>query len=179
MTYRSKVIFVYLLGFALDLLNMFVANIAYPQIALELQASVTQLAWISNAYMLGLTLIIPLSVWLAEQLGERRLIIGSLGLFSVFSLLVAQSGSIDTLIGWRLLQEQLCQRPTTNRELLLIRSLRGRAGTDDLHFVAGQIDSDLLSAERPFGVGHRGRRSVHVDHPAADEVRCLVPCSLS
>ncbi|MFW0758808.1 MFS transporter [Pseudomonas sp. H11T01] len=104
MAYRSKVTLVYLLGFALDLLNMFVANIAYPQIALELQASVTQLAWISNAYMLGLTLIIPLSVWLAERLGERRLIIGSLGLFAVFSLLVAQAGSIDTLIGWRLLQ---------------------------------------------------------------------------
>ena len=53
MAYRSKVALVYLLGFALDLLNMFVASIAYPDIARQLHASVTQLAWIGNAYMLG------------------------------------------------------------------------------------------------------------------------------
>jgi len=73
MAYRSKVALVYLLGFALDLLNMFVASIAYPAIAQQLQASVTQLAWISNAYMLGLTLIIPLSVWLATRVASHTL----------------------------------------------------------------------------------------------------------
>ncbi|ANH96716.1 hypothetical protein A8L59_04750 [Pseudomonas koreensis] len=104
MAYRSKVALVYLFGFALDLLNMFAASIAYPDIARELHASVTQLAWISNAYMLGLTLIIPLSVWLAARLGERRLILGSLLLFGIASGLVAQAGSIESLIGWRLLQ---------------------------------------------------------------------------
>ncbi|MFJ4249491.1 drug resistance transporter, EmrB/QacA subfamily [Pseudomonas helmanticensis] len=104
MAYRSKVALVYLLGFALDLLNMFVASIAYPDIAQQLHASVTQLAWISNAYMLGLTLIIPLSVWLAARMGERRLILASLLLFGIGSALVAQAGSIESLIGWRLLQ---------------------------------------------------------------------------
>lgn len=104
MAYRSKVALVYLLGFALDLLNMFSASIAYPDIARELQASVSELAWISNAYMLGLTLIIPLSVWLAAKVGERRLILGSLALFGLASSLVAGANSIEALIGWRLLQ---------------------------------------------------------------------------
>lgn len=104
MAYRSKVALVYLLGFALDLLNMFVATIAYPDIARELHASVTELAWIGNAYMLGLTLIIPMSVWLAARVGERRLILASLLLFGIASGLVAQAGSIESLIGWRLLQ---------------------------------------------------------------------------
>lgn len=104
MAYRSKVALVYLLGFALDLLNMFVASIAYPDIVQQLHASVTELAWITNAYMLGLTLIIPLSVWLAARVGERRLILASLLLFAIGSALVAQAGSIESLIGWRLLQ---------------------------------------------------------------------------
>lgn len=104
MAYRSKVALLYLLGFALDLLNMFAASIAYPDIARQLQASVTQLAWITNAYMLGLTLIIPMSVWLAARVGERRLILASLLVFGVASGLVAQAGSIESLIGWRLLQ---------------------------------------------------------------------------
>ena len=104
MTYRSKVAWIFLLGFALDLVNMFVATVAYPDIARELHASVTQLAWISNAYMLGLTLIIPLSVWLAAIMGERTLIATSLLLFAGASVLVGQAGSIEALIGWRAVQ---------------------------------------------------------------------------
>jgi MFS family permease len=104
MTYRSKVAWIFLLGFALDLVNMFVATVAYPDIALELHASVTQLAWVSNAYMLGLTVIIPFSVWLAALLGERNLIATSLLLFAGASVMVGQAGSIEALIGWRLLQ---------------------------------------------------------------------------
>jgi MFS family permease len=83
---------------------MFVATVAYPDIARELHATVTQLAWISNAYMLGLTLIIPLSVWLAAIMGERTLIATSLLLFAGASVMVGQAGSIDALIGWRALQ---------------------------------------------------------------------------
>ncbi len=104
MTYRSKVAWIFLLGFALDLVNMFVATVAYPDIARELHASVTQLAWISNAYMLGLTVIIPLSVWLAALMGERTLIAASLLLFAGASVMVGQASSIETLIGWRGLQ---------------------------------------------------------------------------
>ncbi|MBY8969061.1 MULTISPECIES: MFS transporter [Pseudomonas] len=104
MTYRSKIAWIFLLGFALDLVNMFVATVAYPDIARELHASVTQLAWISNAYMLGLTVIIPLSVWLAALMGERTLIATSLLLFAGASVMVGQAGSIDALIGWRAVQ---------------------------------------------------------------------------
>ncbi|WP_106805109.1 MFS transporter [Pseudomonas sp. S5D5] len=104
MTYRSKIAWIFLLGFALDLLNMFVATVAYPDIGRELQASVTQLAWVSNAYLLGLTLIIPLSVWLAALMGERGLIVVSLLIFAGASVLVGQADSIETLIGWRALQ---------------------------------------------------------------------------
>ncbi|MQB15560.1 MFS transporter [Pseudomonas lactis] len=104
MTYRSKVAWIFLFGFALDLVNMFVATVAYPDIARELHASVTQLAWISNAYMLGLTLIIPLSVWLAAIMGERTLIATSLLLFAGASVMVGQAGSIEALIGWRAVQ---------------------------------------------------------------------------
>ncbi|WP_426136211.1 MFS transporter [Pseudomonas sp. PWP3-1b2] len=104
MTYRSKVAWIFLLGFALDLMNMFVATVAYPDIALEMHASVTQLAWISNAYMLGLTLIIPLSVWLAAIMGERTLIAASLLVFAGASVMVGQASSIEALICWRALQ---------------------------------------------------------------------------
>ncbi|MCF7749968.1 MFS transporter [Bacillus subtilis subsp. subtilis] len=104
MTYRAKVETLYLLGFSLDLVNMFIGTVAYPAIAADLHASVPQLAWIGNAYMLGLTLVIPLSSWLAARLGERGVLCLSLGVFGVGALLAGTASSIEGLIGARLLQ---------------------------------------------------------------------------
>ncbi len=104
MPYRSKVALVYLLGFFIDLVNMFIANIAYPEIGNALGATVGELAWIGNAYMLGLSIVIPLSVWLASALGERRLMVLSLALFVLASLAAGLAGSISGLIVFRFVQ---------------------------------------------------------------------------
>jgi len=104
MTYRAKVELLYLLGFSLDLVNMFIGTVAYPAVATDLHASVPQLAWIGNAYMLGLTLVIPLGSWLAARLGERRLLCLSLAVFALGAILAGTAPSIEALIGWRLLQ---------------------------------------------------------------------------
>lgn len=104
MPYRSKVALIYLLGFALDLLNMFALNSAYPALGQELQASVTQLSWVSNLYLIGLTLVIPLGTWLAQRIGERRTLLLSLTLFGLGTTLAGAATSIDSLLFWRLLQ---------------------------------------------------------------------------
>lgn len=104
MSIRSKIAFVYLLGFAIDLANMFVINAAYPMIQRGLHASVAQLAWIGNAYMLGLTVVIPLGTWLARRFGERRVLAASLLLFGIASAGAAVAPTPGVLIAWRLVQ---------------------------------------------------------------------------
>ena len=79
---RSRIAIVYLLGFAIDLANMFMLNAAYPALQRELHASVAQLAWVGNMYVLGLTVVIPFGTWLARRCGERRVFAASLLLFS-------------------------------------------------------------------------------------------------
>ncbi|MEB3754229.1 MFS transporter [Acinetobacter sp. MD2(2019)] len=104
MNYRVRVACIYLLGFFIDLINMFIANIAYPEIGRNFDASITQLAWISNSYILGLTLVIPLSSWLGKKVGNKRTLILSLGLFIVSTCGVAASTSISQMITWRCFQ---------------------------------------------------------------------------
>lgn len=104
MSYRSKVAIVYLLGFFVDLINMFIANVAYPAIGQAMRASVSQLAWVSNGYILGLTLVIPLSAWLAQRIGGRRVFLLSLALFMLATFGAGNADSIGALIGWRTLQ---------------------------------------------------------------------------
>ena len=53
MTYRSKVAVVYLLGFFLDLINMFIASVAFPAMAHAFHATPSALAWVSNGYIAG------------------------------------------------------------------------------------------------------------------------------
>ncbi|WP_028942053.1 MFS transporter [Pseudomonas vranovensis] len=100
----SKVAFIYLLGFALDLLNLFALGSAYPVMGQELQASVAQLSWVSNLYLIGLTLVIPLGSWLARRIGERQTLLLSLLLFGLATVLAGSARAIDSLLLWRLLQ---------------------------------------------------------------------------
>lgn len=104
MTYRSKVATVFLLGFFLDLINMFIASVAFPAMSQALHASVGELAWVSNGYIAGLTLILPFSAWLSQRFGARRIFLLSLGLFSVGALASGQADSLTSLILWRALQ---------------------------------------------------------------------------
>lgn len=104
MTYRMRVASVYLLGFFIDLVNMFIANVAYPEIGQHFNAPISQLAWISNGYILGLTLVIPLSGWLARRIGAKRLFILSLLIFIVGTCGVGASISVSQLITWRWVQ---------------------------------------------------------------------------
>ncbi|MFS7244533.1 MFS transporter [Rahnella inusitata] len=104
MNYRTRVAVVYLLGFFVDLINMFIANVAYPGIARHFQAPVSALAWVSTGYILGLTLVIPLSRWLTARFGARRIFIVSVVIFMVASLGAGTAGSLMSLIVWRIVQ---------------------------------------------------------------------------
>jgi EmrB/QacA subfamily drug resistance transporter len=104
MSARSRIAIVYLLGFGIDLANMFMINAAYPALQRELHASVAQLAWIGNMYVLGLTVVIPLGAWLARRYGERRVLVASLLLFALGCLGVGGARTIQAVLGWRLLQ---------------------------------------------------------------------------
>jgi len=104
MDYRQKVAALYLLGFFIDLINMFITSAAYPGIGRALGASVSQLGWISTAYIIGLTIVIPASAPLAAYYGSKRIFISSLLMFLLASMAAGQAGSIDALIAWRALQ---------------------------------------------------------------------------
>ncbi|SCX46242.1 MFS transporter [Variovorax sp. EL159] len=104
MSYRKKVAALYLLGFFVDLVNMFIANVAYPDIARAFDASIATLAWVGNAYILGLTLVIPLSGWLARRHGSKNIFMLSLAVFMLATLGAGTADTISALIAWRFVQ---------------------------------------------------------------------------
>ncbi|EKT59246.1 MFS transporter [Providencia rettgeri] len=104
MTYRYKIATVFLLGFFIDCINIFMSAIALPDIASSFSVSQSQVAWVANAYILGLVLVMPISLWLADRLGNQKLLCYSMLLFSVAAWFSGSSGSIYSLIFWRFIQ---------------------------------------------------------------------------
>ena len=104
MSYRYKIATVFLLGFFIDCINIFMSAIALPNIASSFSVSQSMVAWITNAYILGLILIMPMSLWLATKLGNQKLLCYSMLLFSISICFIGFSESIYSLIFWRFIQ---------------------------------------------------------------------------
>ncbi|HFF1655229.1 MULTISPECIES: MFS transporter [Providencia] len=104
MSYRYKIATVFLLGFFIDCINIFMSAIALPDIASSFSASQSQVAWVANAYILGLVLVMPISLWLAGRFGNQKLLCYSMLLFTLAVWLSGSSQSIYSLIFWRFVQ---------------------------------------------------------------------------
>ncbi|QXB47134.1 MFS transporter [Acinetobacter seifertii] len=104
MSYRYKIATVFLLGFFIDCINIFMSAIALPHIASSFSVSQSMVAWVTNAYILGLILIMPMSLWLATKLGNQKLLCYSMLLFSISICFIGFSESIYSLIFWRFIQ---------------------------------------------------------------------------
>jgi len=92
------------LGVIMVALDGTVVAIANPFIAQDLGASLADLQWVTNAYLLALAVLLIPAGWLGDRFGRRRMfLIGVVGL-AVASLAVGLSGSIGEIIVFRVLQ---------------------------------------------------------------------------
>src|SRR5690606_41711898 len=80
------------------------SKIAFPAMARAFNTTPSALAWVSNGYIAGLTLVIPFSSILTRRVGPKRVILLSLLLFSAASVAAGLSSSLESLIAWRVVQ---------------------------------------------------------------------------
>ena len=104
MTYRYRLTIVFVLGFFIDCINIFMSTISFPSIASEFGVSESSVSWVANSYILGLTLIIPVSSWLSSKLGARIVMTTSMVVFTIGAIICGYSESFMVLIVSRFLQ---------------------------------------------------------------------------
>ena len=92
------------LGSGMVLLDGTVVNVALRTIGGDLDASLSQLQWISNAYLLTLASLILLGGSLGDRLGRRRVFLVGVVWFAVASALCGLAPNAETLIAARALQ---------------------------------------------------------------------------
>ena len=92
------------LGSGVAILDGSVVNIAVKAIGTELEASLAQLQWVINGYMLALASLVLVGGALGDRLGRKRIYLVGMAWFLVGSALCTVAQSPGQLIGMRVLQ---------------------------------------------------------------------------
>ena len=98
------VILAAVLGSGMVMLDGTVVNVALRTIGTDLDASLSQLQWISNAYLLALASLILLGGALGDRLGRRRIFVTGVVAFAAASAVCGLAPDPGTLIAARALQ---------------------------------------------------------------------------
>jgi len=91
-------------AFFMESLDTTILNTAVPTIAAALRVSPLSMKSVLASYTLSLAVFIPISGWMADRFGTRRVFASAIGIFTLGSLLCGISTDIHLLVAFRLLQ---------------------------------------------------------------------------
>jgi EmrB/QacA subfamily drug resistance transporter len=94
---RRGTLAVVCLATAMLMLDIAVVNTALPKIASDLDAGISGLQWVVDAYTVALAAVVLTSGSIADRLGRRRVFAGGLVLFTLSSLWCAVATNIEML----------------------------------------------------------------------------------
>ena len=140
------------LGSGVAILDGSIVNIALKTIGEDLHASLADLQWVSNGYLLALASLILVGGALGDRLGRRRMyVIGIIG-FAVCSALCAIAQSPQQLIGARVLQGVSAALLTPGSLAIIESSFRKEDRAGAIGWWAGV--SGVTTALGPFVGGY-------------------------
>jgi DHA2 family multidrug resistance protein len=88
----------------MEVLDTTVVNVSVPHIAGNVGATVDEGTWVVTSYLVSNAIILPMSGWLANRFGRRRILMTCVAGFTLTSLLCGLATSLDSLIFFRVLQ---------------------------------------------------------------------------
>src|SRR3984885_7566256 len=102
----SKRLLPWLVAVALfmESLDTTILNTAVPAISSALGVAPLSMKSVLVSYTLSLAVFIPISGWMADRFGTRRVFASAIGLFTVGSFLCGISSNIHVLVACRILQ---------------------------------------------------------------------------
>jgi len=91
-------------AFFMESLDTTILNTAVPAVAAALRVAPLSMKAVLASYTLSLAVFIPISGWMADRFGTRRVFSAAIGIFTLGSFLCGLSSSIHVLVGCRILQ---------------------------------------------------------------------------
>ncbi len=101
---KWKVLISVMFGIFMIILDSTIVNIAFPTLRIEFGASLADAQWVISIYVLSLGVTTPVSGYLADRFGIKKVYLLGLGLFTLGSFLCGLAPSLGLLIAARALQ---------------------------------------------------------------------------
>lgn len=88
----------------LQVLDTTIANVALPHMQADLSATQDQINWVLTSYIVASAIALPISGWLADRVGRKRLLLISVVGFTASSVLCATATALGEMVLFRALQ---------------------------------------------------------------------------
>jgi MFS transporter, DHA2 family, multidrug resistance protein len=88
----------------MEVLDTSIANIALPHIAGSLSATPEEATWVLTSYLVANAIVLPMTGWLGNYFGRKRVLLACIMMFTVASVLCGLAWSLPTLVLARILQ---------------------------------------------------------------------------
>jgi DHA2 family multidrug resistance protein len=88
----------------MNVLDSSVANVAIPTLSGDLGVSVDEGTWVITVFAAANAVVIPLTGWLTQRIGQVKLFVGSILLFVISSALCGLAPNLSSLLAARILQ---------------------------------------------------------------------------
>src|SRR6202453_2566336 len=93
-----------LLGAILTMLDGSIINVALPYMQTSFGVGVDRISWVVTSYLAAVSVMIPMSGWIAVRIGRRRDLLISVVLFVTASAMCGLAQSIGQMVLFRILQ---------------------------------------------------------------------------
>src|SRR6266852_1422093 len=101
---KRKLPWLVAVAFFMESLDTTILNTAVPVMSAALHVAPLSMKAVLSSYTLSLAVFIPISGWMADRFGTRRVFASAIGLFTLGSFLCGLSTSLEMLVACRVLQ---------------------------------------------------------------------------
>jgi MFS transporter, DHA2 family, multidrug resistance protein len=88
----------------LEVLDMTIVNVSIPHMLGTFAATPDQITWVLTSYIVAAAVVMPLTGYLSNWLGRRRLLLVAISGFVISSALCGMAWSLETMVFFRLAQ---------------------------------------------------------------------------
>src|SRR5258708_31892064 len=103
-TRRIMIMISVVLGSTLYSTTLLIASTLLPQMQGAMAATQDEIAWAMTFNILATAVVTPMTGWLVSRFGAKRVMVWSVGGFTLATLLCGMAQSLEVLVFWRILQ---------------------------------------------------------------------------
>jgi MFS transporter, DHA2 family, multidrug resistance protein len=102
--YRWLILLGLITAAVMEVLDTTIINVALPQMAGNLSATIQEIAWVSTGYILSNVVVLPMTAFLTATFGRKNYLTASIAIFIAASFMCGTSHSLSELVLWRIVQ---------------------------------------------------------------------------